>query len=124
LVHEMGFDTSFSFIYSPRPGTPAANLPDETPMDVKKQRLKILQDTILLNASRYSQAMIGSTQRILVIGPSKKDPAQLAGRTECNRVVNFEGPQDLKGQFVNIHITEAQPNSLRGRLLTEQGLPA
>ena len=124
LVHEMGFDTSFSFIYSPRPGTPAANLPDETPMDVKKQRLKILQDTILLNASRYSQAMIGSTQRILVIGPSKKDPAQLAGRTECNRVVNFEGPHELQGQFVNIHITEAQPNSLRGRLLTEQHLPA
>ena len=124
LVHEMGFDTSFSFIYSPRPGTPAANLPDETPMEVKKQRLKILQDRILLNASRYSQSMIGSTQRILVIGPSKKDPAQLAGRTECNRVVNFEGPQELKGQFVNIHITEAQPNSLRGRLLTEQLLPA
>ena len=93
-------------------------------MDVKKQRLKILQDTILLNASRYSQAMIGSTQRILVIGPSKKDPAQLAGRTECNRVVNFEGPHELQGQFVNIHITEAQPNSLRGRLLTEQHLPA
>ncbi len=124
LVHEMGFDTSFSFIYSPRPGTPAANLPDETPMEVKKQRLKILQDRILLNASRYSQSMIGSTQRILVIGPSKKDPAQLAGRTECNRVVNFEGPQELKGQFVNILITEAQPNSLRGRLLSEQMLPA
>ena len=124
LVHEMCFDTSFSFIYSPRPGTPAANLPDETPMEVKKQRLKILQDRILLNASRYSQSMIGSTQRILVIGPSKKDPAQLAGRTECNRVVNFEGPQELKGQFVNILITEAQPNSLRGRLLSEQMLPA
>ena len=119
LVHEMGFDTSFSFIYSARPGTPAANLPDDTPMEVKKQRLKVLQDTILSNAARYSQAMVGSTQRILVIGPSKKDPLQLAGRTECNRVVNFEGPQNLKGQFVNIYVTEAQPNSLRGRLMHE-----
>ena len=119
LVHEMGFDISFSFIYSPRPGTPAANLPDETPMEVKKQRLKILQDRILLQASRYSQAMIGSTQKLLVIGPSKKDPAQMAGRTECNRVVNFDGPQALQGQFVSVYITEAQPNSLRGRLLAE-----
>ena len=120
LVDEMGFDTSFSFIYSPRPGTPAANLPDETPMEVKKQRLKMLQDRILANAARYSQAMIGSNQRVLVTGPSKKDPAQLAARTECNRVVNFEGPLNLQGQFVTVHITDAQPNSLRGRLLTEQ----
>jgi tRNA-2-methylthio-N6-dimethylallyladenosine synthase len=118
LVHEIGFDTSFSFIYSARPGTPAANLPDETPMEVKKQRLKILQDRLLLQASRYSESMVGSTQRILVIKPSKKDPEQWAGRTECNRVVNFDGPADLQGQFVNIHITEAQPNSLRGRLLS------
>ncbi len=119
LVHEMGFDTSFSFIYSPRPGTPAANLPDETPMEVKKQRLKILQDRLGLQASRYSQAMIDSTQRILVIGPSKKDAAQWAGRTECNRVVNFEGPADLQGQFVHVQITDAQPNSLRGRLIND-----
>ncbi len=124
LVHEMGFDTSFSFIYSPRPGTPAANLPDETPMEVKKQRLKILQDTILLQASRYSQAMIGSTQRVLVTGPSKKDPNEVAARTECNRVVNFAGPQNLQGQFVHVYINDAQPNSLRGRLLMEQSLPA
>lgn len=124
LVDEMGFDTSFSFIYSPRPGTPAANLPDETPMDIKKQRLKILQDRILLNASRYSEAMVGSTQRILVTGPSKKDPSQWAGRTECNRVVNFQGPQDIQGQFIHVQITEAQPNSLRGRLVTEQSVPA
>lgn len=123
LVNEIGFDTSFSFIYSPRPGTPAANLPDETPMEVKKQRLKILQDTILANAARYSQSMVDSTQRILVIGPSKKDPNQLAGRTECNRVVNFNGPESLQGRFVKVHITEAQPNSLRGRLLTEQNTP-
>ncbi len=119
LVHEMGFDTSFSFIYSPRPGTPAANLPDETPMEVKKQRLKILQNRLVLQASRYSEAMVGSKQRILVIKPSKKDPEQLAGRTECNRVVNFDGPSDLQGQFVTILVTEAQPNSLRGRLLAE-----
>ena len=116
LVHEMGFDTSFSFIYSPRPGTPAANLPDETPLDVKKQRLQILQNRLLLQASRYSQSMIGSTQRILVTGLSKRDSQQLAGRTECNRVVNFDGPADLIGQFVIVQINDALPNSLRGRL--------
>ncbi len=124
LVHEMGFDMSFSFIYSARPGTPAANLPDPTPMDVKKQRLKILQDRLLLQVSRYSQAMIGSTQRILVTGVSKKRSQQLAGRTECNRVVNFEGPSALIGQFVHVLISDAQPNSLRGRLIEEQVLPA
>lgn len=117
LVHEIGFDTSFSFIYSPRPGTPAANLPDPTPMAVKKQRLSILQERLNLQAMRYSQALIGSTQRILVTGTSKKSSAQLAGRTECNRVINFSGPRDLIGQFVNVHITDAQPNSLRGRVL-------
>ncbi len=119
LVHEMGFDTSFSFIYSPRPGTPAANLPDETPMDVKKQRLQILQNRLLLQASHYSQAMIGSKQRLLVTGSSKRDKQQLAGRTECNRVVNFDGPQKLIGQFVEVYISEALPNSLRGRLVDE-----
>ena len=117
LVDEIGFDTSFTFIYSPRPGTPAANLPDETPMEVKKQRLKILQDRILLNAARYSAAMVDTTQRLLVTGLSKKSSQQLAGRTECNRVVNFDGPHELVGQFVHVHITEAQPNSLRGRLI-------
>lgn len=116
LVHEIGFDTSFSFIYSARPGTPAANLPDETPMEVKKQRLKILQDRLLLQSARYSESLIGSQQRILVTGLSKKDSRQLAGRTECNRVVNFDGEAELVGQFVLVHITEAQPNSLRGRL--------
>lgn len=116
LVHEIGFDLSFSFIYSPRPGTPAANLPDETPMEVKKQRLKILQDRLSLQASRYSQAMIGSKQRILVTGFSKKDSTQLAGRTECNRVVNFDGTPNQIGQFIEVDITDAQPNSLRGRI--------
>ena len=124
LVHEIGFDMSFSFIYSARPGTPAANLPDDTPMEVKKQRLKILQDRLLLQASRFSQAMVGSTQRILVTGLSKKSPQQLAGRTECNRVVNFDGPAEWIGEFVTMHITEAQPNSLRGRLVEEQVLLA
>jgi tRNA-2-methylthio-N6-dimethylallyladenosine synthase len=119
LVHEMGFDTSFSFIYSARPGTPAANLPDPTPMTVKKQRLKILQDRLLLQASRYSQAMVGSTQRILVTGFSKKSKEQLAGRTECNRVINFDGSPELQGQFVNMLITEAQPNSLRGHIVDD-----
>ncbi|MBA2710568.1 MAG: tRNA (N6-isopentenyl adenosine(37)-C2)-methylthiotransferase MiaB [Tatlockia sp.] len=119
LVHEMGFDTSFSFIYSPRPGTPAANLPDETPTEVKKQRLQILQNRLLLQASRYSQGMLGSTQRLLVTGNSKKDIQQLAGRTECNRVVNFAGPNNLIGKFVHVHINEALPNSLRGNLIDE-----
>lgn len=124
LVHEIGFDTSFSFIYSPRPGTPAANLPDETPLDVKKQRLQVLQNRLLLNASRYSQSMIDTTQRILVTGASKKDAQQLAGRTECNRVVNFEGPSSLIGQFITVQISDALPNSLRGRLLEVGMQPA
>lgn len=120
LVDEIGFDTSFSFIYSKRPGTPAANLPDDTPMEVKKQRLKILQDRLSLQACRYSEAMLGSTQTVLVTGPSKKDKAQWAARTECNRVVNFIGPDNIQGQFVNVTITEAQPNSLRGRLIINE----
>jgi len=124
LVHEMGFDTSFTFIYSARPGTPAANLPDETPMEVKKQRLQILQSRILTHVARYSESMIGSTQRLLVTGTSKKSKQQLAGRTECNRVVNFDGPAELIGQFVNVSINEAQPNSLRGRLLNEEFVSA
>lgn len=116
LVHEMGFDISFSFIYSPRPGTPAANLVDETPLEVKKQRLQILQNRLLMQSTRYSESMIGSKQRLLVTGFSKKDSTQLAGRTECNRVVNFDGPAELIGQFVEVHITDALPNSLRARL--------
>ncbi|MCE3044094.1 tRNA (N6-isopentenyl adenosine(37)-C2)-methylthiotransferase MiaB [Legionella sp. 16cNR16C] len=122
LVHEIGFDTSFSFIYSARPGTPAANLPDETPMEVKKQRLQILQNRLLTNASNYSKAMVGSTQRILITGASKKNKEQLAGRTECNRVVNFDGPASLIGQFRSVSITESLPNSLRGRLIKDEEL--
>ncbi len=114
LIHEVGFDTSFSFIYSPRPGTPAAQLPDTVSMDVKKERLAILQNRILLNAKRISDSMIGTTQTLLVSGPSKKNPAQMAGRTENNRVVNFTGGKELIGQMVKVHITDSLPNSLRG----------
>ena len=88
-------------------------------MEVKKQRLKILQNRWLVQSSRYSAAMVGSTQRVLIIGPSKKNPEHWAGRTECNRVINFDGPRGLRGTFVDIHVTEALPNSLRGRLITE-----
>lgn len=123
LVHDIGFDTSFSFIYSPRPGTPAANLPDGTPMDVKKQRLQILQNRLLMNAARYSESMIGSKQKILVTGLSKKSEQQLSGRTECNRVVNFDGPSHLIGEFVEVQISDALPNSLRGRLLDMETKP-
>lgn len=119
LVHAMEFDTSYSFIYSPRPGTPAANLPDPVPMDVKKQRLQILQNRLLLNAAQFSQSMVGTTQRILITGPSRKSPRQMAGRTECNRVVNLDAPDTLIGQFVEAKIHEALPNSLRARLTTE-----
>lgn len=118
LVHEIGFDNSFSFIYSPRPGTPAANLADDTPMEVKKQRLQVLQNRIVFNVAQFGEAMIGSTQRILVTGHSKKSPTQLAGRTECNRVVNFDGPASLVGQFIEVTISESLPNSLRGRIST------
>lgn len=120
LVHELGFDTSFSFIYSPRPGTPAANLNDDTPLEVKKQRLQILQNRLLMQSSRYSQSMIGSIQKILVTGYSKKDSQQLSGRTECNRVVNFDAHDHSIGQFVEVEITDALPNSLRGRLLINE----
>ncbi|HAT9401464.1 TPA: tRNA (N6-isopentenyl adenosine(37)-C2)-methylthiotransferase MiaB [Legionella pneumophila subsp. pneumophila] len=124
LVHEIGFDTSFSFIYSPRPGTPAANLPDDTPMEIKKQRLQILQNRLLMNAARYSESMIGSKQKILVTGFSKKSSQQLSGRTECNRVVNFDGPPHLIGQFIDVQISDALPYSLRGRLLEKEMQPA
>jgi tRNA-2-methylthio-N6-dimethylallyladenosine synthase len=118
LIGELGFDTSFSFIYSARPGTPAASLPDDTPMDVKKERLQILQNRIRSQADAISAAMVGTTQRLLVTGVSKKDPGQLQGRTENNRVVNFASiDQSLIGGFVDVEIGEALPNSLRGRLV-------
>ena len=117
LIEEIGFDTSFSFVYSARPGTPAAELPDDTAEETKKQRLKILQDRIIAQAQHISRRMVGSRQKILVNGPSKKDPGQLQGRTENNRVVNFSAAnQALIGGFVEVDIVEALPNSLRGVL--------
>jgi len=118
LIDDIGFDSSFSFIYSARPGTPAANLPDETPDEVKKQRLAILQGRISQQAQRISEAMVGSQQRILVTGSSRKDPGELQGRTENNRVVNFRPLNaGLIGQFVDVRIEAALPNSLRGTML-------
>jgi len=116
LIEEIGFDHSFSFIYSRRPGTPAADYPDDVPLEVKQARLAELQQAINTHAQRISRQMVGTVQRILVERPSRKDPAMLAGRTENNRVVNFAGPEPLIGEFVEVRITEALPNSLRGEL--------
>jgi tRNA-2-methylthio-N6-dimethylallyladenosine synthase len=117
LIDDVGFDQSFSFIYSRRPGTPAANLPDDTPESVKSERLSRLQAKINANALAISRAMVGSVQSVLVEGPSRKDPNQLCGKTENNRTVNFDGHPRLVGQFVDVEITEALPNSLRGRVV-------
>jgi len=117
LIDDVGYDNSYSFIFSPRPGTPAANLADDTPYDVKLARLQRLQKVIADNTRRYSDAMLNSVQRVLVEGPSKKNANELQGRTETNRVVNFEsGPQSdrLIGQFIDIKITASNPYSLRG----------
>jgi tRNA-2-methylthio-N6-dimethylallyladenosine synthase len=118
LIEEMNFDQSFSFIFSARPGTPAASLPDNTPLEVKKERLARLQARINAQAMVISEAMVGTVERVLVEGHSKKDARQLAGRTENNRVVNFDGPAGLVGQFADVRITEALSNSLRARLVT------
>ena len=122
LIHRIGFDHSFSFVYSARPGTPASGLPDDTPESVKKQRLAILQERILQQAAQISRRMVGTTQRILVTGFSPKDPGQLSGRTENNRVVNFRAanPTELIGYFVDVEITEALPNSLRAELASAE----
>ena len=117
LVAEIGFDQSFSFIYSARPGTPAASLADDTPMAVKKERLQILQTRINQQAMEISRAMVGTTQRILVEKTSRKSASQLSGRTENNRWVNFDADPSCIGSFVDVVITEALPNSLRGRLV-------
>ncbi len=115
LIEELGFDHSYSFIYSARPGTPAADLPDDTPMEVKKHRLAIVQDMISANAARISGQMVGTVQRILVSGRSPRDPGQFQGRTENNRVVSFRGDDPaVIGQFVDVHIIEAHRNFLRG----------
>ncbi|MEA2117255.1 tRNA (N6-isopentenyl adenosine(37)-C2)-methylthiotransferase MiaB [Halovibrio sp. HP20-50] len=122
LIHQIGFDHSFSFVYSARPGTPASGLPDETPESVKKQRLAILQERIIQQTAQISRRMVGSTQRVLVNGFSPRDPGQLSGRTENNRVVNFRAanPTELIGYFVDVEITEAFPNSLRGELASPE----
>ena len=114
LIETIGYDHSFSFIYSPRPGTPASSLPDDVPMAMKQRRLYTLQQRILAMAGEISQNMVGSVQSVLVDGLSKKDPNQVSGRTENNRVVNFDGDKALIGQFSQVLITEALPNSLRG----------
>jgi tRNA-2-methylthio-N6-dimethylallyladenosine synthase len=123
LISDVGFDQSFSFLYSRRPGTPAANLPDEVPHDVKQNRLEVLQARLNAQARAISQRMVGSRQRVLVERPAKRDPQQLAGRTDNNRWVNFDGPagdpRRLINQFADVVITEAMPNSLRGRLVEE-----
>jgi tRNA-2-methylthio-N6-dimethylallyladenosine synthase len=116
LIDEVAFDHSFSFVYSRRPGTPAADLPDDVPLEVKQQRLARLQHAISDNAQRYSRNMVGTVQRVLVDRPARKNADEISGRTENNRVVNFAGPADLIGQFVDVRITAANPNSLRGEL--------
>jgi len=117
LIDDIDFDHSFSFIYSARPGTPAAALPDNTPLEIKKQRLAHLQQDIAARAERFSQAMIGTVQRVLVEGPSRKSEQQMSGRTENNRVVNFDGGIELTGSFVDVRITDAFPNSLQGEII-------
>ncbi len=122
LIADIGFDQSFSFIYSARPGTPAAAFADDTPMHVKKKRLQMLQSRINQQAMKISRSMVGTTQTVLVERPSKKNPAQNAGRTENMRWVNFDGDGSCLGQFVDVVITEALPNSLRGRLASTRAV--
>jgi tRNA-2-methylthio-N6-dimethylallyladenosine synthase len=117
LIEDIHFDNSFSFIFSPRPGTPAANLPDDTPHAVKLGRLHTLQAAINANIKSISESRLGTVQRLLVEGLSKRDASELMGRTECNRVVNFQGPPELIGQLVDVSITEAKAYTLRGRLV-------
>ena len=114
LIETIGYDHSFSFIYSARPGTPASDLADDVPMPVKQERLARLQKRIIEMAAQISQDMIGTTQTVLVDRPARKDQSQISGRTENNRVVNFDGDHALIGEFVNVKINEALPNSLRG----------
>ncbi|WP_334153509.1 tRNA (N6-isopentenyl adenosine(37)-C2)-methylthiotransferase MiaB [Tepidimonas sp.] len=127
LVEDVGFDASFSFIFSPRPGTPAANLPDDTPHDVKLKRLQTLQAALQASAERISASRVGTVQRILVEGPSKKNPSELMGRTACNRIVNFDGGPNgrrLIGQMIDVRITQALPHSLRGEVVVREAVAA
>jgi len=120
LIEDVGFDASFSFVFSPRPGTPAAALHDDTPQELKLRRLQQLQALVEQNVRRISESRVGTVQRILVEGPSRKDPNELMGRTECNRIVNFTAgpnPARLVGQMIDVTITSALPHSLRGELV-------
>jgi len=116
LIDAIGFDQSFSFLYSRRPGTPAASLQDDVSLEDKQRRLQVLQDKVTAHSRQISASMVGSVQRVLVEKPSRRNARQLAGRTENNRWVNFDGPPSLIDQFASVVITEAMPNSLRGRL--------
>ena len=123
LIEDVGFDASFSFVFSPRPGTPAANLQDDTPQALKLKRLQQLQALLEVNVQRISASRVGKTQTILVEGPSRKSAAELMGRTECNRIVNFDGgpaSDRLVGQMLDVEITQALPHSLRGAVLTRE----
>ena len=125
LVKALDFDTSFSFLFSPRPGTPAASLHDDTPAEVLNHRLAILQAQLRVQAERHAKALVGSCRKVLVTGRSSRDPGQLQGRTECNRVVNFRAASDaLIGCFVDVEILEALPNSLRGQMRGPEPNPA
>ncbi|HET7300245.1 MAG TPA: tRNA (N6-isopentenyl adenosine(37)-C2)-methylthiotransferase MiaB [Oleiagrimonas sp.] len=124
LIDDIGFDNSFSFIYSRRPGTPAANLEDDTSDALKHERLSRLQATINANAKKISEAMVGTTQSVLVEGPSKKNPNEMTGRTENMRFVNFPGDARMQGQFVDVVITQAMSNSLRGRVKQPEAITA
>jgi tRNA-2-methylthio-N6-dimethylallyladenosine synthase len=125
-VDDIGFDASFSFVYSKRPGTPAADLADDTPAELKLARLQALQAALNANVARISESMVGSVQRVLVEGPSRRDPAELMGRTENNRIVNFAGAERLVGRMVDLLVTQALPHSLRGEVLVRDsaGVPA
>ena len=124
LIDDIGFDHSYSFIYSARPGTPAASLADDTPLEVKKDRLQRLQAAINTNANAIAQSMMGSVQSVLVEGPSTRDANELSGRTENMRKLNFAGPMRLVGQFVDVRVTEVMTNSLRGRIVTDETVAA
>ncbi|MFT3664364.1 tRNA (N6-isopentenyl adenosine(37)-C2)-methylthiotransferase MiaB [Piscinibacter sp.] len=124
LIADIGFDASFSFVYSARPGTPAANLADDTPQALKLQRLQELQAAIEANARRIGESRVGTVQRILVEGPSRRDAAELMGRTECNRIVNFAGPARLVGRMIDVRITQAYPHSLRGEAVLAESVAA
>ncbi len=121
LIDDVGYDASFSFIFSKRPGTPAASLEDDTPREVKLARLQQLQARIEANVARISASKVGTVQRVLVEGPSRRDASELMGRTECNRIVNFKGAARLTGQMIEVTITEAHTNSLRAEVVLKEG---